>query len=128
MITRFAKPYTVTKRPAGEYVDGVYVHDTPTTITVRMDIQPVTNTTAQMVESLPEGRRSRESRVAYAPLESGITILDAETGAPGDLVSVDGRDWMFVSEAHFGTLGGRTAHTVFIIQREIEHVAGEAVL
>lgn len=128
MIARFAKPYSVTKRANGSYVDGVYVQGSAASVVVQMDIQPITNTTAQMVESLPEGRRSKESRAAYAPLNSGITILDAETGAPGDLVSVDGRMWMFVSEAHFNTLGGRTAHTVFIIQRDIEHAAGEPVL
>ena len=128
MISRFAKPYTVTKRANGSYVDGVYVQGAPSTVQVMLDIQPISATTAQMVESLPEGRRTREARAAYAPLNSGIKVLSAIDGAPGDLVAVDGQMWMFVAEAHFGTLGGRTSHTVFIIQREMERAAGEPAL
>ncbi len=128
MITRFATMLTVTKRAPGSYVHGVCVPGDNTSLQVKLDVQPINSSTAQILQALPEGRRTQDSRAVYAPRNSGITVLSAKTGAPGDLVTHEGESWMFVAEAHFDSIGGRTSHTVFIIQREIEKGAGEAPL
>lgn len=121
MIERFAKPYALLKRGKGEFINGEYVqHPDVVDAIVRLDVQPVTNTTASILESLPEGRRTRETRLAFARLNSGINVLDVETGLPGDVLLVDGARWMFVGKAFFNSIPGRTRHEVFLIQREIE--------
>ena len=126
MISRFAKPYQFTRRNPGSYVNGLWVPGSEVISTRMFDIQAVTPTTSQLLQSLPEGRRSMETRVLYAEYREGICLPYPEYGIPGDLVSIPPFMWLFVTKASFDSIPGVTRHAVYLIQRVIEKAPGES--
>lgn len=126
MITRFAKLYEFISRSPGTYVNGVWSPGTETSSMRLLDIQPMTNTTSQMLQALPEGRRTMETRIVYSNFEDAVFLPNPSNGTPGDLVKIGGDRWLFVSSAAFSSIGGVTTHGAYLIQREIEKGPGES--
>lgn len=90
LIDSFATgPYTVTRRAAATWSNGVAVPDpSPTTFSITASVQPASG---RDLLRLPEGRRSVETRVLYT---SAQLQVGAQGGAlEADRVTIDGAVW-----------------------------------
>ena len=80
--------YTITRRVAGSYVNGIYVPGATSTFTIIAAIVPATG---RDLLRLPEGRRSVETRILFT---TSTMLVGAQAGTnDADLVTVDGDVW-----------------------------------
>lgn len=80
------RTYDVLRRGPVTYVDGLAVRPAPTTLQVRLSVQPMRGTE---LERVPEGLRSRRPRKAYGYRDVPLrTVQDPDGEA--DLVVIDG--------------------------------------
>lgn len=101
--SRFATTLSVSRYPAGAYVDGQWTAGTPTTLTVIAVVQPMT---ARERLLLPESVRSRAAVKLYT--DAAMTPADETTQRTGDRFSWDGRTWEVFETAH--QAAGTLAH------------------
>lgn len=87
MLPLGARSYTVTRRAAVTYVNGLPVRATPTTFALVASVQPLSGAD---LHRAPEGLRRTDARKAYTSLGNpGLrTVLQAAHEA--DLITVDG--------------------------------------
>lgn len=83
--------YTVTRKPAGSYVAGVWTKGQPSqtlTFSIVASIQPASG---KELLRLPEGRRTEETRVVYSKTE----LQPGGQAQPfsADLLTIGGESW-----------------------------------
>lgn len=128
---RFGVPYSVIRRSPGTYVNGLWVPAAePASATVKLDVQPLTGGQSRLLESLPEGRRTAQTLIAYAAVGTGLKIADPGSREPGDILLIGGVRWLVVATGGLANLGTLrpTSHELYLVQREIEKAPGETPL
>lgn len=101
----------VTSSSGGSYVRGVYVKGTPTSRTIKANVQPVLKSTDTLI--LPESDRSKEIIKIYTT-EKLKSRKEGSAPNEGDLVSYDGKTFevMKVIEYKMGILNHTKAIAV----------------
>jgi len=62
-VSSFRRPLTITRYPAGSYVNGVWTQGTPTSVSIRASVQP---TSPHDLQRLPEGRRTGRTYTLFS--------------------------------------------------------------
>jgi hypothetical protein len=84
------KTYQVKRRAEGHYDNGLWIEGQEQQITIRGSLQP---TEAEVLETLPEGYRTRENYTLYTEVE----LFTSETNKTNpDVVMVDGEKYQVV--------------------------------
>lgn len=101
--------YTVTRRVAETYVDGLPVAGSPSTLSVRAVIQPATG---RDLQQLPEAQFGTEIRKMFTTVE---IMTRTPTHAP-DVVTIDGESWEVINVARWQARTG--THWEALLSRE----------
>lgn len=80
--------YTVTRRAAGSVSGGIYAPGSSSTLSVKALVQPGE---PEHLERLPEGTRLDDVKVVFS--SSPLYTQNEATGAPADLLSIDGKSY-----------------------------------
>lgn len=88
----FRKPYTITRKAAGSYVNGLFVAGSPSTLTIQASIQPVSG---EDLKPLPEGRRLDDYIKVYT--DSNLQMLQESTGKQPDQLTWRGHTYECIS-------------------------------
>jgi hypothetical protein len=99
-ILQLASPYTVTRRAANGYgSDGRAIAPTTSTVTVQAVVEPLKG---KDVARLPEGLRTRRSKVVFTPTQ----LYAQEGGQNPDRISIDGEAYEVQAVERWYELGG----------------------
>ena len=116
----FRKPVFVIRRQPGTYIDGLYTGAARSQpATVPMGVQPASQADYADVEAGPDGQRYTEMRRAYTGLSDALVPM-AKGGAPGDLVLLDGSEWLVMGRVVHDTFGSEVSHVKHLIVRADE--------
>ncbi len=110
--------YTVTRRPRGTFVNGVYVPGTATTLTVRGVVQP-----AREIQRVTAGRDMREREQNQYVDDVQIIHTDTEihtrtTTLDPDHITVDDDNWIVIRVEKW--VFGRVTFWMGVITRETD--------
>jgi len=86
------------RKAGGGYVKGQWVPGEPSDKDFRGTWQPASG---NMLELLPEGKRSREVYKCYAPIEMDFTSADEHGEKEADLIVCNGKEFEVTTAARF---------------------------
>lgn len=109
-MTFFRRPLTVTRYPAGSFIQGVWAQGTPSSVSIQASVQP---TSPHDLQRLPEGRRESVSYTLFSD-EQLFTAQQGE-GQNSDQVTLDGDLFEVVSCEKWQN--GIVSHYKSIVQR-----------
>jgi membrane protein implicated in regulation of membrane protease activity len=112
LIADFATDtYSVTRRAAATYVDGIATPGATTTFSILAAVVPASG---RDLLRLPEGRRSTETKTVYT---ASVLLVGAVGGNEADIVTIEGDSWEVQTA---GQWPAATGFCVAIVQRAAE--------
>jgi len=92
-VSSFRKPFTIRRQSGGTRTDGHWIEGTETEIDILASVQPLT---PREMESLPEGRRTKQAFKIYTDTE----LKTVESQSP-DHITLYGDDFEVLSVAPY---------------------------
>ena len=128
MAVLFPKTYYCFRRGKGMYVNGEWIPPTnPAPEPIDLNIQPASETDYARLQSMPQGRRVTEMKIAIGGVHSNLHIA-GEDGWPGDVIAHENANWLVIGRTKFDSLDGKdTAHCRYLLAKEIEYGTGESL-
>lgn len=113
IIARFGKTYSLTRKVAATYVNGVVSPGSESTISILASVQPVTDKEKQLL-TLSEGLRTSELRKLWTM----TPIYTEENGYAPDVVTIDAKPWVVISVKEWSGISA-TPHFEALISRKV---------
>ena len=92
----FRSTFTVIRRAAGNYVDGIWVEGDPTEMEIKASAQPLR---PEQVNLLPEGRRTDQAFKIYTDTE--LLVASSEDAQNSDLIVIESENFEIIAVAPF---------------------------
>lgn len=114
MFDVFRRDLTVIHGRRGQYIKGIYTHVGMTVShVIKASVQA---TDAEIMQTLPEGVRTKESYTLFT--DSELSTADITVGKSADVVIIDGSRYQVIKVTKMSNLDFCTKHYEVVVVRE----------